>query len=83
MAFAEEVGNDLEDARSQEIDFETYKKEFEAELAQKINLERQQGRDLTEARLAKAKGHQYNLDENQIISWIQIIYEEQDLNLYS
>jgi len=33
VAFAEEGGNDLEDARSQEIDFETYKKEFEAELA--------------------------------------------------
>ena len=67
MAFAPE--EDEDDEAEEEIDFETYKKQFEAEMAEKIRLARQDEGELSEQMLAKAKGAKYKVEEdNQIIS---------------
>lgn len=54
----------------EEIDFETYKKQFEAEMADKIRLERIDEQSMSDRILEKAKGLKYKIeeDDNQIIS---------------
>lgn len=72
VAFAaqeDEDEDDNDEAMEEEIDFDTYKRQFEAELAEKIRLERQQDDEISERILAKAKGAKYKIEQdNQIIS---------------